>query len=80
MTVGDARVRVPAETLVFLPPDVVHGFDNDGTEVMLAYNFHVPASGFAEYLRGRNPGFDQHDPPAGGGADPASAILVRLTG
>jgi hypothetical protein len=38
----------------------------------------MPASGFADYLRGRNPGFDQHDPPADGGADPASIVAVRL--
>jgi hypothetical protein len=56
----------------------VHGFDNDGDERMLVYNFHMPASGFVDYLRGRNPDFDQHDPPADGGADPASAIVVRL--
>ena len=78
MTVGDGSLRAPAGTLVFLPPNVVHGFDNDGPGSMLVYNLHVPASGFADYLRGRNPGFDQHDPPADGGADPASAIAVRL--
>jgi mannose-6-phosphate isomerase-like protein (cupin superfamily) len=80
MTIGDGSLRAPAETLVVLPPDVVHGFDNDGEQNMVAYNFHMPASGFADYLRGRNPDFDQHDPPAGGGADPASAIAVRLSG
>ena len=30
----------------------------------------MPASGFGDYLRGRNPDFDQHDPPEDGGADP----------
>jgi quercetin dioxygenase-like cupin family protein len=80
MTIGASLLRAPAETLVVLPPNVVHGFDNDGMEHMLAYNFHMPASGFADYLRGRNPDFDQHDPPADGGADPASAIAVRLSG
>jgi quercetin dioxygenase-like cupin family protein len=78
LTVGDGRINVPSRSLALLPPDVVHGFDNDGAESMLVYNFHLPASGFADYLRGRNPGFDQHDPPADGGADPASAVLVRL--
>jgi len=39
----------------------------------------MPSSGFADYLRGRNPEFDQHDPPADGGADPASAVAVRLS-
>jgi quercetin dioxygenase-like cupin family protein len=78
LTVGDGRVTIPAGTFALLPPNVVHGFDNDGAGSMLVYNFHLPASGFADYLRGRNPGFDQHDPPADGGADPASAILARL--
>jgi mannose-6-phosphate isomerase-like protein (cupin superfamily) len=78
IAIGDNSLRAPAGTFVVLPPNVVHGFDNDGAESMLVYNFHMPASGFAEYLRGRNPDFDQHDPPADGGADPAAAIAVRL--
>jgi quercetin dioxygenase-like cupin family protein len=80
VTIGDGQLRAPAGTLVVLPPNVVHGFDNDGAEHMLVYNFHLPASGFGDYLRGRNPDFDQHDPPADGGADPASAVAVRLSG
>jgi quercetin dioxygenase-like cupin family protein len=80
VTIGDGQLRAPAGTLVVLPPNVVHGFDNDGEESMLVYNFHLPASGFGDYLRGRNPDFDQHDPPADGGADPASAVAVRLSG
>ena len=79
LTIGEGSVRAPAGTLVVLPPNVVHGFDNDGSDSMLVYNLHLPASGFANYLRGRNPDFDQHDPPADGGADPASAIAVRLS-
>jgi quercetin dioxygenase-like cupin family protein len=80
LTVGDGRINVPAGSLALLPPNVVHGFDNDGAESMLVYNLHLPAAGFAEYLRGRNPDFDQYDPPTDGGADPASAILVRFPG
>jgi quercetin dioxygenase-like cupin family protein len=78
VAVGEGSLRAPAGTLVVFPPNVVHGFDNDGTEPMLVYNLHLPASGFADYLRGRNPGFDQHDPPADGGADPATAVAVRV--
>jgi quercetin dioxygenase-like cupin family protein len=77
--VGNGSFRAPGGTLVVLPPGVVHGFDNDGSETMRVYNFHVPASGFADYLRGRNPDFDQHDPPEDGGADPASVVAVRLS-
>jgi quercetin dioxygenase-like cupin family protein len=76
--VGTGAIQAPARTLLVLPPDVVHGFDNNGSESVLFYNFHMPASGFADYMRGRNPDFDQHDPPADGGADPATAIAVRL--
>jgi quercetin dioxygenase-like cupin family protein len=78
VTIGREKHVAPAGTLVVFPPNVIHGFDNDGSESLLVYNFHMPASGFADYLRGRNPDFDQQDPPADGGADPASATLVRL--
>jgi quercetin dioxygenase-like cupin family protein len=79
VTVGSEKLRASAGTLVVLPPDVVHGFDNDSSASALFYNLHMPASGFADYMRGRKPDFDQHDPPADGGADPDSAIAVRLS-
>ena len=44
------------------------------------FNLHMPASGFGDYMRGRKPDFDQHEPPADGGADPASVVAVRLSG
>ncbi len=75
----DGDLAAPAGTLVVLPPGVVHGFDN-GPSASRFYNLHLPASGFADYLRGRNPDFDQHDPPADGGVDPASLVAVRLSG
>ncbi len=74
----DGSLPVPAGTLVLFPPGVVHGFDNDSTANARCFNLHMPSSGFGNYLRGRNPDFDQHDPPADGGADPASVIAVRL--
>jgi quercetin dioxygenase-like cupin family protein len=76
----DGTLTAPAGTLVLLPPDVVHGFDNDSAEHARCFNLHMPSYGFGDYLRGRNPGFDQHDPPADGGADPASLVAVRLSG
>jgi quercetin dioxygenase-like cupin family protein len=79
VTVGSEKLRASSGTLVVCPPNVIHGFDNDGSESALFYNLHLPASGFADYLRGRNPDFDQHDPPADGGADPSTAIVVRLS-
>jgi mannose-6-phosphate isomerase-like protein (cupin superfamily) len=78
VTVGTKKLSAVAGTLAVLPPDVVHGFDNDSSESVLFYNLHLPASGFADYMRGRNPDFDQHDPPTDGGADPATAVMVRL--
>ena len=68
-----------AGTLVVFPPLVVHGFDNDGAAPARALNFHMPSRGFADYLRTWNPDFDQHDPPADGGADPAAMVAVRLS-
>jgi mannose-6-phosphate isomerase-like protein (cupin superfamily) len=76
----DGTLAVPAETLVVLPSDVVHGFDNDSEESARCFNLHFPSSGFGDYLRGRNPGFDQHDPPADGGVDPSSIVAVSLSG
>jgi quercetin dioxygenase-like cupin family protein len=77
---AEGSLRAPAGTLAVYPPGVVHGFDNDAAESALFYNLHLPASGFADYLRGRNPSFDQHDPPADGGVDPAAAVVTRLSG
>jgi len=75
----DGTLAAPAETLVLLPPDVAHGFDNDSDATARCFNLHMPASGFGDYLRGRNPGFDQSDPPADGGVDPAAIVAVRLS-
>jgi quercetin dioxygenase-like cupin family protein len=74
----DGSKTLPGGTLLVLPPDVVHGFDNDSGASARSFNFHVPSYGFGDYLRGRNPDFDQFDPPEDGGVDPASALAVRL--
>jgi quercetin dioxygenase-like cupin family protein len=76
----DGSFTASAGTFLLFPPGVVHGFDNDSDQDARCFNLHLPASGFADYLRGRNPDFDQHDPPADGGVDPASVIAVRLSG
>jgi quercetin dioxygenase-like cupin family protein len=68
----------PAGTFLVFPPGVVHGFDNDSVAHARCFNFHMPSSGFAEYLRGRKPDFDQHDPPEDGGVDPAAVVVARL--
>src|SRR5262249_51624776 len=74
----DGPQALAAGTLLVLPPDVVHGVDNDSGSTARCFNIHAPASGFGDYLRGRNPDFDQHDPPADG--DSGSPLVVRLSG
>ncbi|HXG76070.1 MAG TPA: cupin domain-containing protein [Gaiellaceae bacterium] len=74
----DGTLALPAPGLALLPPNVLHGFDNDAPVASRYFNLHLPASGFADYLRGRNPDFDQHDPPPDGGLDPAEIVAVRL--
>jgi mannose-6-phosphate isomerase-like protein (cupin superfamily) len=71
-----SRVTASADTLVVVPPEVVHGFDNDGPGELRFLNFHAPGYGFADYLRGRNDDFDQHPPPADGGRPASDALIV----
>ena len=67
---------LPAGTLAFAPPFLVHGFRN-GSDAELQYlNIHAPNAGFADFLRGRNPGFDQLEPPADGGLPVTEAIIA----
>jgi quercetin dioxygenase-like cupin family protein len=77
-TFRDEPLAFSAGTLLLIPPGVVHGFDNDSAANARCFNFHAPSYGFGDYLRGRNPDFDQHDPPEDGGTDPASIVAVRL--
>jgi quercetin dioxygenase-like cupin family protein len=76
---GDA-VTVPAGSVARVPPMVVHGFRNASGADVRYLNFHVPGTGFADYMRGlrdkqRVP-FDQHDPPADGGRPPSEAQIA----
>lgn len=73
------RRTAPAGTFVAVPPNVIHGFDNDSPERACFLNFHAPSGGFAEYMRGVNPGFDSFDPPADGGR-PAAEATVTFSG
>jgi quercetin dioxygenase-like cupin family protein len=75
----DASRALPAGTLVVFPPGVVHGFDNDSGAHARCFNFHMPSFGFADYMRGKNPDFDQFDPPEDGGLDPAAVVVARLS-
>ena len=67
---------LPAGTLAFAPPHLVHGFRNSGDGELRYLNFHAPSAGFADFLRGRNPNFDQLDPPEDGGLPLTEAIVV----
>ena len=77
------RVTVAAGGYAAVPPNVVHGFDNDGDGDASYLNMHTPDAGFAEYLRalrdGRAAAFDSFDPPEDGGL-PASEVIVRSPG
>jgi quercetin dioxygenase-like cupin family protein len=73
------RVTAPAGTFVAVPPNVIHGFDNDSSQRARFLNFHAPSGGFADYIRGANQGFDSFDPPADGGR-PAAEAIVTLPG
>ena len=78
ITFEDGPLRAPAGTFVLIPPDVVHSFDNASDVPARFFNVHAPACGFGGYLRGRNPDFDQHVPPPGGGLDPGNAVVVAF--
>lgn len=58
------------------PPDVVHTFRNASDSTAIFLNMHVPSLGFGDHMRGRNPAFDQHDPPPDGGRPFADAVLT----
>ncbi len=69
---GTEVVQATAGTLVSAPPNVVHGFRNDGPDTMRVINVHAPDGGFAEMLRGARDGdpgrpWDSFDPPEDGG-------------
>jgi quercetin dioxygenase-like cupin family protein len=69
---------VPAGSLVIAPPLVIHAFRNGSATNEVRYlNFHAPGGGFADYLRGRQPGFDSEDPPADGGRPVEDATITR---
>jgi mannose-6-phosphate isomerase-like protein (cupin superfamily) len=67
---------LPEGTLAFAPPLLVHGFRNGGADELRYLNFHAPSGGFADYLRGRNPDFDQWEPPEDGGLPLTEAVIV----
>ena len=81
--VEDEQVTVLAGAVARVPPHVVHGFRNAGDAELRYLNFHAPGCDFANYMRalrdGRRYAYDQHDPPADGGA-PTSQAVVEPSG
>jgi len=75
ITFESGPLRVSAGTLVLIPRGVVHSFGNTSDATARFLNVHAPSCGFGDYLRGQNPGFDQHEPPPDGGANPASVVV-----
>jgi len=73
----DESRTLPPESLLVIPPNVVHGFDNDSGAVARVLNFHIPSFGFADYLRGTKSDYDQFDPPEDGTATGAP-LVTRL--
>jgi quercetin dioxygenase-like cupin family protein len=58
------------------PPNVVHTFRNASDATAIFLNLHVPSMGFGDHMRGRNPAFDQHDPPPDGGLPLSNAVFT----
>jgi mannose-6-phosphate isomerase-like protein (cupin superfamily) len=79
ITLDEEELVLGPGAFVLIPPDVIHTFGNPGDEPGRYLNFHAPGYGFGEYLRGRNPDFDQHYVPPGSGR-PASEAVVRQPG
>jgi quercetin dioxygenase-like cupin family protein len=68
-------VKALPGTIAAAPPNVVHTFRNASDATAIFLNLHVPSMGFGDHLRGRNPTFDQHEPPADGGRPFADAVF-----
>jgi mannose-6-phosphate isomerase-like protein (cupin superfamily) len=77
LKLADGEEVAGAGTFVRVPPMVAHGFRNAGGDELRYLNFHVPGTGFADYMRGLGRGervpFDQEPPPQEG-VRPSSEI------
>jgi mannose-6-phosphate isomerase-like protein (cupin superfamily) len=82
---GALRITLDEEDLVLgpgafvlIPPKVIHAFGNPSDEPGRYLNFHAPGCGFADYMRGDNPGFDQdYDVPPGSGRPTSEAKVLE---
>ena len=82
---GELRITLDEDDLVLrpgafvlIPPEVIHAFGNPSEQPGRYLNFHAPGCGFAEYMRGNNPDFDQdYDVPPGSGRPTSEAKIVQ---
>ena len=82
---GQLRITLDEDDLilrpgafVLIPPEVIHAFGNPSEQPGRYLNFHAPGCGFAEYMRGNNPDFDQdYDVPPGSGRPTSEAKIVQ---
>jgi quercetin dioxygenase-like cupin family protein len=70
------KLRASPGMFAAAPPDVVHTFRNASDSTAIFLNLHVPSLGFGDYMRGRNPAFDQHEPPPDGGRPLEDAVFT----
>ncbi|MBN1530169.1 MAG: cupin domain-containing protein [Thermoleophilaceae bacterium] len=82
VTVGPEleRVTLGEDGFFAAPPDLIHGFDNDGAGEVRYLNLHTPDSGFIDYMRAVRDGtgataWDSFDPPADGGRPRSEAVV-----
>jgi quercetin dioxygenase-like cupin family protein len=73
-------VRAGAGTFVMVPPNLVHGFDNESDATAKWLNFHAPSTGFLAWMRGARESFDMVPPPDDGGRSADDAVVVRPGG
>ena len=79
LTLGAERETVCATPGMFAgaPPNTVHTFRNASEATVTFLNLHAPSLGFGNQIRsGRDPAFDQHEPPPDGGRPFADAALA----
>jgi mannose-6-phosphate isomerase-like protein (cupin superfamily) len=78
ITLDEEELVLEPGGFVFIPPEVIHTFRNPADEPGRYLNFHAPGMGFDDYLRGRNPGFDQeYDVPPGSGRPTEDAVVLE---
>jgi quercetin dioxygenase-like cupin family protein len=73
-------VRASAGTFVMVPPNLIHGFDNDSDATARWLNFHAPSTGFLGWMRGDRGSFDMLPALEGGGRSADDAVIVRPGG